>query len=74
MFASISKLASGNTGKVPDVYMVYPWIYHVLYVVESLHIHGIYQAYSRHMLKIGVPSPDSDVVVCGKNPDASVIF
>ena len=36
-----------------------PCIYHVY--VGHLHIHGIYQAYSRHIPKIGVP--DEGIVV-----------
>ncbi len=37
-----------------------PYIYHVY--VGHLHIRGIYQAYSRHMPKIGVPDGDSILV------------
>jgi hypothetical protein len=36
-------------GKSKDI----PCIFHVY--VGHLHIHGIYQAYSRHIPKIGVP-------------------
>ncbi len=45
--------------------MVYPSIYHVY--VEHLHIHGIFQAYSRHIPKIGVPDEAVEALEADRN-------